>query len=59
MVPLIILAILILIPYIFPRPSDAELGRWFPKGGRAVQILVIVLVLFLLALTIWAVLPAA
>jgi hypothetical protein len=59
MVPLIVLAILILIPYVFPRSSDPELGRWFPKGGRAVQILVIVLVLLLLALTIWAILPAA
>ncbi len=59
MVPLIILAILILIPYIFPRPSAAELGRWFPKGGRVAQILIVVLVLLLLALTIWAILPAA
>jgi quinol-cytochrome oxidoreductase complex cytochrome b subunit len=59
MVPLIVLAILTLIPYIFPRPSDSELGRWFSKGGRVAQILIIVLTLILLALTIWAILPAA
>ncbi len=58
MVPLIVLAILILIPYIFPKPSDSELGRWFPKGGRVVQILVIILTLLLISLTIWAIFPA-
>ncbi|HEY5270782.1 MAG TPA: cytochrome b N-terminal domain-containing protein, partial [Anaerolineales bacterium] len=57
-VPLIILVILILIPYIFPKPSDSELGRWFPKGGRVVQILITILTLFLISLTIWAILPA-
>ena len=58
-VPLIVLAILILIPYIFPNPSDSELGRWFPRGGRLVQILIIVLTLLLISLTIWAIFPAS
>jgi quinol-cytochrome oxidoreductase complex cytochrome b subunit/mono/diheme cytochrome c family protein len=58
-VPLIILAILVLIPYIFPKPADSELGRWFPKGGRFVQVLIAALSLFLIALTIWAILPGA
>jgi quinol-cytochrome oxidoreductase complex cytochrome b subunit/mono/diheme cytochrome c family protein len=58
-VPLIILAILILIPYIFPKPSDSELGRWFPKGGRVVQILITILTLGFVVLTIWAILPAS
>jgi quinol-cytochrome oxidoreductase complex cytochrome b subunit len=58
-VPLIILAILILIPYLLPKPADSELGRWFPKGGRVVQILIAALALILIALTIWAILPAA
>jgi quinol-cytochrome oxidoreductase complex cytochrome b subunit len=57
-IPLIFLTILILIPYIFPKPSDSELGRWFPKGGRVVQILIIVLTLLLIGLTLWAILPA-
>jgi quinol-cytochrome oxidoreductase complex cytochrome b subunit/mono/diheme cytochrome c family protein len=58
-VPLILLAILVLIPYIFPKPADSELGRWFPKGGRVVQILISVLTLLLIGLTLWAILPAA
>jgi quinol-cytochrome oxidoreductase complex cytochrome b subunit len=58
-VPLLLLVILILIPYVFPKPADSELGRWFPKGGRIVQVLVFVLTLLLLALTIWAILPSA
>jgi quinol-cytochrome oxidoreductase complex cytochrome b subunit len=56
--PLILLVILILIPYLFPKPADSELGRWFPKGGRVVQILIAVLSLLLIGLTIWAILPA-
>jgi quinol-cytochrome oxidoreductase complex cytochrome b subunit len=57
-VPLIFLVILALIPYIFPKPADSELGRWFPKGGRIVQILISVLTLLILGLTLWAILPA-
>jgi quinol-cytochrome oxidoreductase complex cytochrome b subunit len=56
-VPLVILAILVLIPYVFPKPADSELGRWFPKGGRMVQILIAILALLLIGLTIWAILP--
>lgn len=59
LVPLIIMTILILIPYLFPKPADSELGRWFPKGGRSVQILIAVLTLLLIGLTIWALLPAS
>ena len=58
MVPLIVLMILILIPYLSPKPADSELGRWFPKGGRVVQILITLLTLLLIGLTVWAILPA-
>jgi quinol-cytochrome oxidoreductase complex cytochrome b subunit len=58
-VPLVILAILVLIPYLSPQPPDSELGRWFPKGGRPVQIFIIVLTLLLIALTVLAVLPSS
>ena len=57
LVPLVILLILVLVPYIFPKPSDADLGRWFPRGGLAVQVLIILLTLILTGLTIWAVFP--
>ena len=59
LLPLLLLAILVLIPYLFPQPPDSELGRWFPKGGRLVQILIGVLTLLLIGLTLWALLPAA
>ena len=58
LIPLFLLAILILIPYSFPKPSDSELGRWFPKGGRAVHIIITILSLILIGMTIWALLPA-
>jgi quinol-cytochrome oxidoreductase complex cytochrome b subunit len=57
MTPLVVLVILILIPYLRPKPSDTDLGRWFPKGGRWIQILIIALVVILLGLTVWAILP--
>jgi quinol-cytochrome oxidoreductase complex cytochrome b subunit len=57
-VPLVVLLILVLIPYLNPKPADSELGRWFPRGGRPVQILILVLTLFLLVLTVLALLPA-
>jgi cytochrome b-561 len=59
LVPLVVLLILILIPYLPPKPADSELGRWFPRGGRLVQIIILVLSLLLVGLTIWAILPAA
>jgi quinol-cytochrome oxidoreductase complex cytochrome b subunit len=59
LVPLTLLMILILIPYLSPKPADSELGRWFPKGGRVVQILIAVLTVLLIGLTVWAILPAS
>ena len=56
LVPLILLLVLILVPWLFPQPADSELGRWLPKGGRLVQVLVAVLTLLLIGLTIWALL---
>jgi len=38
LIPLIILGVLALIPYIFPQPADSELGRWFPKSNRVARI---------------------
>ncbi len=52
LVPLLMLLVLILIPYVFPQPAQGELGRWFPKSNRLAQIIVAVLVLVVIALTI-------
>jgi quinol-cytochrome oxidoreductase complex cytochrome b subunit len=53
--PLLVVAALSLLPYVLPRPAQAELGRWFPRGNRFAQILAVSLVLAVLALTILAV----
>ena len=57
LIPLGALLLLALVPYFTPqRLSSGELGRWFPSGGRNVQVLVgalsaSILLLTLLALT--------
>jgi quinol-cytochrome oxidoreductase complex cytochrome b subunit len=56
-VPLIVLLILTLIPYTFPRPAQAELGRWFPKSNRLAQIVLGVIALLVIILTILTILP--
>jgi quinol-cytochrome oxidoreductase complex cytochrome b subunit len=58
LVPLGILTILILIPYLFPKPTPGEMGKWFPKSNRMAQIIVGLIGLFIIGLTILAVLPA-
>lgn len=58
-VPLIILTVLALIPYVFPKPADHELGRWFPRSNRVAQIILAVIALFVILLTIIGSLPAS
>jgi quinol-cytochrome oxidoreductase complex cytochrome b subunit len=59
-VPLIVLVILALIPYVFPQPAPSELGRWFPKSNRLAQIVLGVIALLVIILTlIAAFLPTA
>ena len=56
-VPLGILVLFTLFPYILPKPSHSELGQWFPKGNRLAQILAIFILLSLLVITLLALLP--
>jgi quinol-cytochrome oxidoreductase complex cytochrome b subunit len=58
-VPLAVLTLLTLIPYVFPKPVHSELGRWFPKSNRLAQIFFIVITLAILILTILALLPTS
>ncbi len=51
-VPLLVVLILVLIPYVFPQLNETERGRWFPRKGRAAQILVTAIFLTLIILTI-------
>ncbi len=38
-VPCIILIVLIVLPYLFPKIPDSQKGRWFPRAGRAAQLI--------------------
>ncbi len=51
-VPLGILVILALIPYVFPKPADSDIGHWFPKSNRLAQVTVAIIGLFILVLTL-------
>jgi quinol-cytochrome oxidoreductase complex cytochrome b subunit len=52
LVPLILLAVLALIPYALPQPAENELGRWFPKSNRLAQITLAAIALLVILLTI-------
>jgi quinol-cytochrome oxidoreductase complex cytochrome b subunit len=56
-IPIALLLFLALIPFIFRAPPIEQRGRWFPRAGRKVQILVSLLVVFIVGLTVWTLLP--
>jgi hypothetical protein len=57
LIPLGTLLILVLVPYITPHwLTPKELGRWFPRGGRNMQILVGALGIIIILLTLLALL---
>jgi quinol-cytochrome oxidoreductase complex cytochrome b subunit len=56
LVPVAILVILGLIPYVLPLPAASQLGRWFPGSNRAAQVSLSLIVLAIAALTILALL---
>jgi hypothetical protein len=41
-----------IIPYALPQVQDGELGKWFPRGNRIPQIIVVLLTLAIIILTI-------
>ena len=55
--PLAALLILVLIPYVFPKPLESELGRWFPKSNRLAQITLAVIALLIILFTLLGRLP--
>ena len=57
LVPFIIVLIIALIPYIFPKPNESELGRWFPKSSRLAQITLALIALLIILLTLLGSLP--
>jgi quinol-cytochrome oxidoreductase complex cytochrome b subunit len=56
-VPLAVLVLISLIPYIFPKPAKPELGRWFPKSNRLAQAVALFILLAIITLTLLALLP--
>lgn len=57
LIPFGILALLALIPYIFPKPADSDIGQWFPKSNRLAQIVVSVIALIVIVLTLMSFIP--
>ena len=57
LVPLFVLAVLALIPYLFPRPAEHELGRWFPRSNRLAQAVLAVIALLVILFTLLALGP--
>jgi len=58
-VPLAVLVLLSLIPYVFPKPAKPELGRWFPKSNRLAQVVALLILISMIALTLLALRPAS
>lgn len=57
LVPVLVLVFLALIPYILPKPANAELGRWFPKSNRLAQIILALITLLIIGLILLALGP--
>jgi quinol-cytochrome oxidoreductase complex cytochrome b subunit len=55
-VPLIILCVLVLIPYVLPQTKATELGTWFPPSNRLAQAITTAIMLLILGLTLLALL---
>jgi quinol-cytochrome oxidoreductase complex cytochrome b subunit len=52
LLPLGILLVLALVPYLFPKPDEGDIGRWFPKSNRLAQVAVGLIGLIVLVLTV-------
>jgi quinol-cytochrome oxidoreductase complex cytochrome b subunit len=58
-VPVLLLSVLALFPFILPQSEEREYGRWFPRGNRIAQIILLAIVLIVILLTILATIPTA
>jgi hypothetical protein len=54
-VPLLLLLLLGLIPYILPNPTPADWGSWFPRSNRWAQVVLAAIIVLFLVLTVLAV----
>ena len=51
LIPLGILTLVALIPYIFPKPADEDIGKWFPKSNRLAQVVITLIAALITILT--------
>jgi quinol-cytochrome oxidoreductase complex cytochrome b subunit len=59
LVPLGVLIVLVIIPYLLPRARPEELGEWFPRSARIAQLLTAIIVVIIIGLTLRALLYPA
>ncbi|MBN1303700.1 MAG: cytochrome b N-terminal domain-containing protein [Anaerolineales bacterium] len=52
LVPVLVVVVLGLLPYLLPNAKADELGRWFPPGNRIAQGLSVLMILAILLLTV-------
>ncbi len=52
LVPLAVLTVLALIPYVLPKPADGDIGKWFPRSNRVAQVIVGAIALIVIVLTL-------
>jgi quinol-cytochrome oxidoreductase complex cytochrome b subunit len=57
LIPVGVLVLLALIPYIFPKPAAGDIGKWFPHSNRLAQIIVSLIALAVIVLTVLSLLP--
>jgi len=55
--PVLLLIGLALLPYMLPQAGSHELGRWFPRGNRLAQVILIAIASMLIVLTVLSILP--
>lgn len=53
-IPVAVLLVVSLIPYMLPQPAEAEVGRWFPRSNRIAQVLLTLIALLIIVLTVIA-----
>jgi quinol-cytochrome oxidoreductase complex cytochrome b subunit len=58
LIPLVVLILVGLIPYIFPQLNQSEMGRWFPKSNRLAQTMAGFILLTIIVLTVVALIPS-
>lgn len=55
--PVLLLILLAILPYVLPPAHEHEFGRWFPRGNRIMQIIILLITFTLIILTLIAIIP--